>query len=336
MSAEAKTVESSQTNKNNTFKPVTPEDGNSPSEHKNPPGVNNPPKNIDVEMEDGTTTLKDNNPSSGRESPPGVKDPPQDIDVDMDKENDDATTTSNKSDDTAKADKRDSSQPKTTSTNNTFYALDPNATAFNPNNNNPTNDASQNANSNETNQTHKKKIIKRKNNGLYTLKLPVNDNDNAAREMQRSIMEWFKEMREVDPSITIYDWKNDDMSRVISKTTEITSKVAAMRHLISGVRPRSQAGLIWMNIHIGHDGPPSELDEDMDWWYKDKKAGLYKKAPQYKDSIQVCWLLYSHDKADRDNLLAKLQTRCDLMWSRKLTMALSWTQIRDGTFRTSK
>ena len=335
MSAEAKSATSPPKNTNNAFQPVTPEDDNSPSGRKSPPGMKDPPTDIDVEMEDKTDNPKDDNPSSGRNSPPGMKDPPQEIEIDMDKNQDDVTTTSNKSDKTATADNRDSSQPKTTSTNNQFYALDPNATVFNPNNSDINNNKSHDAPSNESDQNLKKKIIKRKNNGLYSLKLPVNDNDNAAAEMQRSITEWFKEMREVDPSFIIYDWKNDDMSRAISKSTEITTKVAAMRHFFSGVRPRSKAGFIWMNIHIGHDGPPSELDEGMDWWYKDKKAGLYKKALQYKDSIQVCWLLYSHDKVDRDNLLEKLVKRCELMYSRKLAMALSWTQIRDGTFKTS-
>ena len=101
MSAEAKAVESHPTNTDNVFKPVTPDD----------------------------------NPPSSRESPPGVKDPPQVKDVDMDQNNDDISSTSNKSEATAAADNRDSSQSQTTSRNNRFFALDPNAAAFKPNNN---------------------------------------------------------------------------------------------------------------------------------------------------------------------------------------------------------
>ena len=298
MSAEANVAKSPSTNTKDTLRPVTPEDGT----------------------------------PSGRKSPPGVKDPPQVEDVDMDQNNDNASMTSNKSDATATADNRDLSQPQTTSRNNPYFALDPNAAAFNPNNNASANNGQQDSAPTETTRTNNKKVIMRNNDGLYTLKLSVKNNDNAAAEMKRSITEWFKEMKEVDPSFIIYDWKNNDMSRAISKSTEITSKVAAMRHFFSGVRPRSKAGPIWMNIHIGHDEFPSELDEGVDWWYKDNKARLYKKALQYKDSIQVSWLLYSHEKVDRDGLLERLTSKCNAMWNKNIPMALSWSQIRDGTF----
>ena len=93
---------------------------------------------------------------------------------------------------------------------------------------------------------------------------------------------------------------------------------------------------MWCSVHLGHDGPASELDEGMDWWYKEKKAGIYKRASQYKDSVQVAWLLYSHEKVDRKFLIEKLDTLYVNKWKKKAPMALSWTQIKDSTFNASK
>lgn len=64
-----------------------------------------------------------------------------------------------------------------------------------------------------------------------------------------------------------------------------------MRHFFYQIRPRSTKGHMWCSVHIGHDGPSSKLDDGMDWWYKEKKGGIYKHALQYKDSVQVAWLL---------------------------------------------
>lgn len=154
--------------------------------------------------------------------------------------------------------------------------------------------------------------------------------------MQRVLVEWFKELKEVDSSVIIYDWKKDSKARTITKTTEITTKVAPMRHFFYQIRPRSTRGHMWYNVHIGHDGPASELDDGMDWWYKEKKGGIYKHALQYKDSVQVSWLLYSHEKVHRQLLLEKLYEKYKEMWKTKVPMGLSWTQMKDGTFNASK
>ena len=211
---------------------------------------------------------------------------------------------------------------KSTTSNNQFYALDGNA----QNNKNPKNSKSNSTKSNS-------KIIKRNFDGLFTLKLQVKSTNNAVREMQRVLQEWLQTIKDVDPSVVIYDWKNNTKERAISKSTEITTKVAAMKQYFFQVRPRSKAGTIWAQVHIGHDTTLKEIDESMEWWYQENKTGLYKKPLQHKDAVQVAWLLYSHEKVDRDNLLENLSKKCKLKWSRTIPMALSWNQIKDGIIR---
>ena len=284
----------------------------------------------DVEMIDvseNTENNKNTSNTSTKTTATNLKDPQSH----SNHHNDDNSQMSTNSDETNKATNMDTT---TTSPNNPFQLLDPNARAFTP--------ASQIETGKDTelmdqsNKNGSSKIIKRNYEGLYSLKLPTHDNKNAADEMKRALQEWFKELKEVDTSVVIYNWKNDTKSRAITKTTDITNKVAPMKHFFHTIRPRSSKGFMWCSVHLGHDGPASELDEGMEWWYKEKKGGIYKKALQYKDSVQVAWLLYSHEKVDRDLLTEKLGEKCELMWNKKLPMALSWTQIKDGTYNTSK
>ena len=105
--------------------------------------------------------------------------------------------------------------------------------------------------------------------------------------MQRVLTEWFQTFKDVNNSVVIYDWKNDTKERAITKSTEITSKVASMKQYFFQVRPRSKAGTIWTQVHIDHERTPKEIDESMDWWYQENKNGFYRKPLQYKDAVQV-------------------------------------------------
>ena len=225
----------------------------------------------DVEMMDMTADSENNQNSTktpGKNTNTGQKDPPNEIQTQQDTTTDDSSHMSTKSDDTDKMTNKDTS---TTSSNNPFQPLDPNARAFTP-----ASQAKETRKDTELMDRNKKKdtqqkIIKRNFNSLYSLKLSVTDNKNAAEEMQRVLVEWYKELKEVDSSVIIYDWKNDTKTRAISKSTEITNKVAPMRHFFYQIRPRSTRGHVWCSVHIGHGGPASELGDGMDWWYKEKK-----------------------------------------------------------------
>ena len=285
----------------------------------------------DVEMMDVTEDTENHqnqSNTSANHTATGLKDPAQDSQTNPDSQADDTSQLSQKSDETDRMTNKDTT---TTTSNNRVHALDPNAHAFTPASQTETNQTSVMMDKNNKDKSSNQ-IIKRINEGIYSLKLPTNDNKNAAAEMQRALIEWYKELKEVGPSIVIYDWKNDTKTRAITKTTEITAKVAPMKHFFFQIRPRSTKGFMWCSVHLGCDGPESELDEGMEWWYKEKKGGFYKRALQYKDSIQIAWLLYSHEKVNRDLLTEKLVEKYKQMWKNEIPLALSWARIKDGTF----
>lgn len=304
------------TTTSNTVKAVKPSTTSKSSSHTNTKKMTKPdrarPKDLSNEIsaeasQDATmldvTGDDENNPKQSSSPTSKPKDPPQHQNSQINQHQDDTSQTSHKFDDTNKMTNKNTS---TTTPNNRFQILDPNVRVFTPaTNTNETGKNTRHADNNNKDQSSKQ-VIKRTHDGLYSLKLPTNDNKNAAAEMQRALTEWFREMKEVDSSIVIYDWKNDTKTRAITKTTEITAKVAPMKHFFYQILPRSTKGFMWCSVHIGHDGLASELDEGMEWWYEEKKGGFYKRALQYKDSIQIAWLLYSHEKVDRDLLTEKL------------------------------
>ena len=135
----------------------------------------------DVEMIDvseNTENNKNTSNTSTKTTATNLKDPQSH----SNHHNDDNSQMSTNSDETNKATNMDTT---TTSPNNPFQLLDPNARAFTP--------ASQIETGKDTelmdqsNKNGSSKIIKRNYEGLYSLKLPTHDYKNAADEMKRAL-----------------------------------------------------------------------------------------------------------------------------------------------------
>jgi len=52
-----------------------------------------------------------------------------------------------------------------------------------------------------------------------------------------------------------------------------------------------------------------EIMEDMSWWLKEKRSGIWERPLQAEETVVKGWLLYSHRNIDTEILAAVLEAK---------------------------
>jgi hypothetical protein len=97
----------------------------------------------------------------------------------------------------------------------------------------------------------------------------------------------------MDDSLVIYPWFKASTSSKIQESRFIPETMGAFKTYFHQANPRVDGGFVYMRIWLGHNKDPAVLQDDLEWWQKSKKYGLYPRSVQAENIAVVGWLLYS-------------------------------------------
>jgi len=145
--------------------------------------------------------------------------------------------------------------------------------------------------------------------------------------------EWFKQMRSVDDSIVIYDYRDKQPTRCIHKTKQVPSDISHFKHYFANANPLPKGGAVWINLWIGHTDSADNIKANMSDWDSSNGCATYIKQLQKKHTVKEFWLMWSTINTDAETLKANtLKVLKKLYPTKEFVFAFVWNVVRSGEY----
>mmetsp|Transcript_18204 Transcript_18204/g.27767 ORF Transcript_18204/g.27767 Transcript_18204/m.27767 type:complete len:214 (-) Transcript_18204:1119-1760(-) len=103
-----------------------------------------------------------------------------------------------------------------------------------------------------------------------------------------------------------YKKEHQDMNHIHGASTIPTMQSKLKRYFV-GISPKTKGESCFARVLIGHNKPLTEIMEDLTWWLKEQKTGIWERPLQAEETTVKGWFSYSHRFINQEVLSEYLQ-----------------------------
>jgi len=175
--------------------------------------------------------------------------------------------------------------------------------------------------------------INRPLNTYLSVKLSVQASNKPVQALIQTATNWFKQMRKVDDSIVLYDYRDKTPTRSIHKPKLVPNDISAFKHFFANANPLPKGGAVWINAWIGHTDSADNIKANMSEWDITNNSATYIKQLQRKHTVKEHWLMWSTINTDAETLKANTMKILKKLYPNKeFDFAFVWNVIRSGEY----
>jgi hypothetical protein len=119
----------------------------------------------------------------------------------------------------------------------------------------------------------------------YDICLDVTPSTEANTTMIYAAQQFFNKAKKMDDTLVIYPWFKTSTSSKIQESRFIPETMGAFKTYFHQANPHVDGGFVYMRIWLGHDKYPGVLQDDLEWWMKNKNYGLYPRSVQAENIL---------------------------------------------------
>jgi hypothetical protein len=160
------------------------------------------------------------------------------------------------------------------------------------------------------------------------LTIPASSSDDAFKAMTDTISKILAKIWESDKKAQVVPWYNDSKAPLLKRLEDIPNTISAIRQYFPRLTPNSKGGTKFSSIRLRLSIPAATLKEDIDWYLRDNKHGLYIAQIQAETVDTILWLLWSHDMIDTDALRLSMEAHVANAMNVEIPIGLRWRIIQ--------
>lgn len=161
----------------------------------------------------------------------------------------------------------------------------------------------------------------------YDLKITVLPSEDPRQELQIAIQRLIDELIKIDDTVVVYPWSQEEQRTLparIDKATQVPSSILAIRSYFARAYAKPEGGTLYVSALIGSTTSMGSLMTEIDYWLREHRYGIYKKALQVQDTVIAGWALYSTRTIDTEALKAAIHE------AHGLQIGIRWRMISNG------
>jgi len=108
--------------------------------------------------------------------------------------------------------------------------------------------------------------VKRKHAIFWTIKLKVQASKQPVQELVKTTKSWFKTLKQADPTVVLYDARDNNPTRCILKSKNIPTDIKSFKRFCGNANPNPAGGHVWLNVWLGHDDTSDNIRANMMGW----------------------------------------------------------------------
>ncbi|MGB0423910.1 MAG: hypothetical protein ACPGED_06295, partial [Flavobacteriales bacterium] len=171
--------------------------------------------------------------------------------------------------------------------------------------------------------------VTRKNQTYFAVKLFVQQSSKPVDALIKSAKEWFKQVKEVDKTCVLYDFRDKNPTRCIHKSKQVPDNITQFKHFFANANPQPKGGFVWVNVWAGYNEETSEnIKANMNAWGLESKTLTYIKQLQVKHSVKEQWLLWSTNNINIEKLHHSTQQALKKITKVEHQFSFSWNVLR--------
>jgi hypothetical protein len=158
--------------------------------------------------------------------------------------------------------------------------------------------------------------------------IPATALDDALKAVRDTLAKILSQIWDPDKKARVLPWYLDSKSQPLHSMDDIPTVISSLRQYFPRLTPNSTGGTKFMSIRLRLSVPVSTLKDDIDWYMRDNKHGLYVTQIQAETVDTILWLLWSHDMIDVKVLCTILEERVSAIVNQKISIGLRWRIIQ--------
>ena len=162
----------------------------------------------------------------------------------------------------------------------------------------------------------------------FRLTVPASDPEGALRSLIDTLAKILTKIWEVDTNARILPWYNNATLSPLQSIANIPTALTMLRQFFPRLNPNSRGGTRFSNIRIRSSLTPTKLKEDIDWYLRDNKHGLYLAQIQAEIMDTILWLLWSSELTDTVTLRQAIEAQLSAHTGRNIQVGLRWRTIQ--------
>ena len=172
------------------------------------------------------------------------------------------------------------------------------------------------------------KSVQRKFRTYCGLKIDIPSNDDPMATLVKQTANLFAEIQKIDSKAIIYAYNDRLPMHSIPSPKDIPSSFALYKGFFFGAQSRSDKGIAWCSIWLGHEKPIQEILIDMGQWSRLHGSRVFEKTLQIKHTKKEYFLLWSNGRMDKDTLLDATHSAIATLTDKKYNFAFAWTALK--------
>ena len=160
------------------------------------------------------------------------------------------------------------------------------------------------------------------------LTIPAASPDEALKAITETLSKILAKIWDSDKKAKVVPWYNNSQAPLIGCLEDLPTKLSALRQYFPRLTPNSKGGTKFSSIRLWLSLPATTLKEDIDWYLRDNKHGLYVAQIQAETVDTILWLLWSHDMIDTEVLRHSLEVHVAIATGVDIPIGLRWRIIQ--------
>ena len=156
--------------------------------------------------------------------------------------------------------------------------------------------------------------------------IPANDDPMLTLIKQTALM--FAEIQKHDPKAIIYAYNDFLPMHSIPSPKDIPPSYVLYKDFFFGAQSRSEKGVTWCSIWLGHETPIQEIIVNMGQWSRLHGSRIFEKSLQMKHTKKDYFLLWSAGKMNKEILHDATTEAIKTITNKKYNFAFAWTALR--------
>ena len=158
--------------------------------------------------------------------------------------------------------------------------------------------------------------------------IPATSPDNAFQALTDTLAKILAKIWDSDKKACVIPWYQNSKAPLLRSVQEIPNTISAIRQYFPRLTPNSKGGTKFTSIRLRLSIHPSTLKDDIDWYLRDNKHGLYLAQIQAETVDTILWLLWSHDMIDTTALRVSIEAQLEHMTGQVIPVGLRWRVIQ--------
>ena len=158
--------------------------------------------------------------------------------------------------------------------------------------------------------------------------IPASSPDDAFKAVTDTLAKVLAKIWDSDKKARVVPWYNNSKAPLLRCIQDIPNTISSLRQYFPRLTPNSKGGTKFTSIRLRLSIPSPTLKEDIDWYLRDNKHGLYLAQIQAETVDTILWLLWSHDMIDITALCSSIEFHLEDLTKQVIPVGLRWRIIQ--------